>query len=567
MDGTGNLWYTNVMGYGRQAILSGGTACCPIAHVRWPELSSSGFCKLIFNTISKLVVKRTMEQGCGKNGLPWIRRPKKWAGYYMNRQAKKNQDPIINIPKMGAALIAIYILLIILFYWLAGAQLHFRQSRGNFTQPTAEAGTVELCQGAVVEQTFTVNIQRLQSISVQWGTYYRPNSGTVTMELYNLIDNSLVMSQSFDAAAITEGGLTTMSVDTPIETVYGVPLLLRVWADSPAGAAVSPLMSQSVREDGFSLTLNGVPTDGILCFSASGEDYIWTGLHYWEFAAGFGLLLALGIGLVWYRQKKGKHSYVVNALAAMQKYHFLIQQLVSRDFKTKYKRSILGIFWSFLNPLLTMCVQYFVFSTIFKSDVPNFAAYLIIGTVMFSFFSEACGMSLTSILGNAGLITKVYVPKYIYPLTRVMSSLVNLAISLIPMLIVCLMTGVELKKSAILAIYFMLCLVIFSLGFGLLLSTSMVFFRDTQFLWNVFNMMWMYATPVFYPETILAENFKIILQVNPLYHFLKNVRLCILDGISPEPFAYAQCFLIALVMLLIGAVVFRKNQDKFVLYL
>ena len=95
----------------------------------------------------------------------------------------------------------------------------------------------------------------------------------------------------------------------------------------------------------------------------------------------------------------------------------------------------------------------------------------------------------------------------------------------------------------------------------------MVFFRDVQFLWGVLNMVWMYATPIFYPETILPDNFRFILQINPLYHFLKNARICILNGISPEPIVYIQCMLIALVTLVIGAVVFQKGQDKFVLYL
>ena len=225
------------------------------------------------------------------------------------------------------------------------------------------------------------------------------------------------------------------------------------------------------------------------------------------------------------------------------------------------------MFWSFLNPLLTMTVQYFVFSTIFKSDIPNYAVYLLVGIVTFNFFSEACGMSLTSIIGNSGLITKVYVPKYIYPLTRVMSSVVNLVISLIPLLLVSLVTGLQMHRAVILALYFLLCVVIFSLGLGLLLSSAMVFFRDAQFLWNVLNMIWMYATPIFYPESILPEKFRIILKLNPLYHFLKNTRLCILDGISPEPAVYIQCLLMALGALLVGALVFRRTQDRFVLYL
>lgn len=488
----------------------------------------------------------------------------------MGKKTDKVQDKETNMPLLRrlALVLAIgYIAAVILFYFLAGEQLHLRQSRDNLELPAADSGTVELVSGSVVEQRFTTEIQRLEQIDIQWGTYYRPNAGTVLAELIDLRFGTVLLSQSFDAAGIQEGGLTTLTAEAPIEGLYQIPLLLRLTADSQPGAAASPLMNTQGQEEGWELSLNGAPTSGTLCFSLSGTDYIWTGLHYWQFAAAGLALVLLFIAVIWLRVRSGKRSYVVNAAIAVRKYRFLIRQLVARDFRTKYKRSILGMFWSFLNPLLMMLVQYFVFSTIFKSDVPNFAAYLIIGTVMFNFFNEACGMALGSIVGNASLITKVYMPKYIYPLTRVMSSMVNLVISLIPLLIVCVITGVEFHRSALLAFFFLICLTVFSLGLGLLLSAAMVFFRDTQFLWGVLSMMWMYATPIFYPETILPEEFKFILQVNPLYHFLKNTRLCILSGISPEPVVYVQCLLLALGALLIGALVFRKAQDRFVLYL
>lgn len=484
---------------------------------------------------------------------------------YANAQEKKSDTALLR--RLALILVIGYAAAVVLFYFLAGEQLHLRQSRGNLELPAADSGTVELSSGSVVEQRFTTEIQRLERIDIQWGTYYRPNAGIVLAELVDLRSGAVLLSQSFDAAEIQEGGLTTLTAETPIEGLYQVPLLLRLTADSQPGSAASPLMNTQGQEEGWELSLNGAPTAGTLCFALSGTDYIWTGLHYWQFAAvGLGLVL-LFLGVVWLRVRSGKRSYVVNAVIAVQKYRFLIRQLVARDFRTKYKRSVLGIFWSFLNPLLMMLVQYFVFSTIFKSDIPNFAAYLIIGTVMFNFFNEACGMALGSIVGNASLITKVYMPKYIYPLTRVMSSMVNLVISLIPLLIVCIITGVEFHRSAVLALFFLICLTVFSLGLGLLLSAAMVFFRDTQFLWGVLSMMWMYATPIFYPETILPEEFKFVLQVNPLYHFLKNTRLCILSGISPEPAVYVQCLLMALGALLIGALVFRKVQDRFVLYL
>lgn len=484
---------------------------------------------------------------------------------YANAQEKKSDTALLR--RLALILVIGYAAAVVLFYFLAGEQLHLRQSRGNLELPAADSGTVELSSGSVVEQRFTTEIQRLERIDIQWGTYYRPNAGIVLAELVDLRSGAVLLSQSFDAAGIQEGGLTTLTAETPIEGLYQVPLLLRLTADSQPGSAASPLMNTQGQEEGWELSLNGAPTAGTLCFALSGTDYIWTGLHYWQFAAvGLGLVL-LFLGVVWLRVRSGKRSYVVNAVIAVQKYRFLIRQLVARDFRTKYKRSVLGIFWSFLNPLLMMLVQYFVFSTIFKSDIPNFAAYLIIGTVMFNFFNEACGMALGSIVGNASLITKVYMPKYIYPLTRVMSSMVNLVISLIPLLIVCIITGVKFHRSAVLALFFLICLTVFSLGLGLLLSAAMVFFRDTQFLWGVLSMMWMYATPIFYPETILPEEFKFVLQVNPLYHFLKNTRLCILSGISPEPAVYVQCLLMALGALLIGALVFRKAQDRFVLYL
>ncbi|USF26366.1 hypothetical protein N510_001294 [Firmicutes bacterium ASF500] len=489
--------------------------------------------------------------------------------YWMKKRIK-NQDKenhIALLRRLTLSLVIGYIAAVILFYFLAGEQLHLRDSRGNYPLSTADSGTVELVSGSVVEQRFVTEIQRLEQIDIQWGTYYRPNTGTALVELVDLRSGAVLLSQYYDAAGIQEGGLTTLTAEAPLEGLYQAPLLLRVTADSQPGSAVSPLMNTQGQEEGWELSLNGAPTPGMLCFSLSGTDYIWTGLHYWQFAAAGLMLVLLFIAAVWLRVRSGKRSYVVNAVIAVQKYRFLIRQLVARDFRTKYKRSVLGMFWSFLNPLLMMLVQYFVFSTIFKSDVPNFAAYLIIGTVMFNFFSEACGMALGSIVGNASLITKVYMPKYIYPLTRVMSSVVNLVISLIPLLIVCVITGVEFHKSAVLAFFFLVCLTVFSLGLGMLLSASMVFFRDTQFLWGVLSMMWMYATPIFYPETILPEEFKFVLQINPLYHFLKNTRLCILSGISPEPMVYVQCLLMALGALLIGTLVFRRAQDRFVLYL
>lgn len=474
--------------------------------------------------------------------------------------------PQFDLKRVFALCFAVYTVLIIAFYFLAGDQLHFRRSRGEVTMPAAEAGTIELVQGTYVQQTFTAKIQRLESVSVQWGTYYRANAGTVTMALYR--GEELLGQQTFDAAGITEGGVTTLTFDTPLEGLANVPLTLRLWADSTPGSAVSPMMNTSTaQEEGFALDLNGAAADGMLCFSAGGEDYIWTGLHYWEFAAALGLLLASYLFWSYKRWQQGKPSAPVKAVVAVQKYRFLIKQLVDRDFKAKYKRSVLGVFWSFLNPLLNMAVQYVVFSNLFRFDIPYFPVYLLCGNVIFTYFSESCGMALTSIVGNASLITKVYVPKYIYPLTRILSSLINLLISMIPLIAVALISGLLPTPAYILSLYAFVCLALFCLGLGMLLSAAMVFFRDIQFLWGVLTTIWMYLTPIFYPISALPEAAQRIVMMNPLYYYVTFVRTCIIDGVSPEPTMYAQCLLYAIAALVVGAWVFKRNQDKFMLYL
>ncbi|MCI9050986.1 MAG: ABC transporter permease [Lachnospiraceae bacterium] len=244
-----------------------------------------------------------------------------------------------------------------------------------------------------------------------------------------------------------------------------------------------------------------------------------------------------------------------------------MKQLIQRDFKKKYKRSILGIIWSFLNPMSMMVVQYIVFSTIFKSDIENFPVYLLSGTIFFNFFTEAVGEGLNAIVGNASLLTKVYVPKYIYPITKVFSTSINLLISIMPLLVVMIITRQSLTRALFLFPFIIVVLLTFTIGITLILSSAMVFFRDTLFLWGILSMVWMYITPLFYPETIIAERFQIILKINPMYHIIKFVRCIVMNGISPLPEEYGICMLSAIISLLLGIFIFKKTQDKFVLYI
>lgn len=289
--------------------------------------------------------------------------------------------------------------------------------------------------------------------------------------------------------------------------------------------------------------------------------------YYWIVAATLIVIIGFILFTSYRKYAKGQIDFVSSCLLSIKRYKFLISQLVSRDFKSKYKRSIFGIFWSFLNPLLSMIVQFLVFSTIFKADTKNYPVYLISGVVCFSFFNECTTMCLNSIAGNYTLITKVYIPKYIFPLAKTISSSINLAISLVPLLLVTLVTGIQLHLSFFLIIYFLLCLIVFSLGIGMILAALMVFFRDIQFLWTVLITIWNYATPIFYPAEIIPEKYMFIVRFNPLYHFIGCARNCLIDGVSPTAIQYIYCLLFALGSLLIGSFIFKKCQDKFTLYL
>jgi len=247
------------------------------------------------------------------------------------------------------------------------------------------------------------------------------------------------------------------------------------------------------------------------------------------------------------------------------KYKFLLSQLVSRDFKTKYKRSILGILWSLLNPLLVMVVQYMVFSGLFKWDINNYAIYLLSGSVMFNFITESTSQALISITGNAGLITKVYIPKYIFPVSKVLSSLINFFLAFFALIIIVIIQRITPNIYYFAMIYPIICMLLFSVGVSLILSSMMVYFRDTQFLYGIFLTLWTYLTPLFYPESIIPDNFMIIIKMNPMYHYIKYVRMVILDGVLPSLNTHIYCIAFSIISLTVGIFIFKKAQKNFIL--
>lgn len=464
--------------------------------------------------------------------------------------------------------ILLYFLSITVFYLVAGDALYYRQSRGAIHTVEGNAATNEITKGSVVEQSFVSNIDYFEGFTVRLATFGRSNTGDIIVRLIDTNDNEILIEKVLDISLLQDSVFTTITLDK-IESgrrghVFKIQLTSNLSYD---GSAVSAWYKTEESLENGQLSFNGQPINGVLCFDTIGKDIVWTGDHYWPIMVSFGIALLIYCIYIVYKNSIGKRSLVTYILIILSQYRFLIKQLVARDFKVKYKRSFLGMLWSFLNPLLTMSVQYMVFSTVFKADIEYYPVYLLSGIVLFNFFQESTNQALYSIVGNANLITKVYVPKYIYPITKVLSSTVNLIIALLPLLIMIIVTGVPIKISYILLLYILVILFVFSVGIGFILSAAMVFFRDIQFIWSVLSLLWMYATPIFYPESIFPEQFLIALKINPLYYFIKFARIALLEGISPEPVLYVQCAGYAILSLVIGIVVFKKSQDRFILYI
>lgn len=257
----------------------------------------------------------------------------------------------------------------------------------------------------------------------------------------------------------------------------------------------------------------------------------------------------------------------MNIFRNLIKYRYLIRVLVTRDIKIKYRRSVFGVLWSILNPLLMMIITSMVFSTLFRFDLPNYILYLLVGQVVFTFFSESTNFAMWSILGNASLLKKVYVPKYLFPLSRVLSSCVNLIFTIPAVVVMMVYTGASISYSLMSMLFPILSLLIFCIGVGLALSALVVYFRDIAHFYGVLLTGLNYATPIFYPEAIVPEEYKVLLFFNPLYYYLKMFRQVIWQGNIPDMQLMLLCSFMSLFALLIGGVVFKRAQNQFILYM
>lgn len=281
-------------------------------------------------------------------------------------------------------------------------------------------------------------------------------------------------------------------------------------------------------------------------------------------------------------EQRGSMSLFVNAKRerASRKSNnnslYLLYNLVSKDFKLRYRRSVLGVLWSMLNPLLMMIVMALVFTNIFRFqfDMYSFAVYLILGQVFFTIFQDGTSGAIVSIIEAAPLIKKVRVQKIIFPTEKVLFAIVNFCFSLIAVIAVMVFFGMIPTWRIVLIPLLVALLAIFTLGVGYLISALAVFFRDVIHLWGVLTTVWYYFTPIFWPYDALAGNgiswVYILIQFNPMYHFVSCFRQLATGIPLPSDLSisteFMLCIMFSVVTFALGLLVFKKLEKKFILY-
>lgn len=264
-----------------------------------------------------------------------------------------------------------------------------------------------------------------------------------------------------------------------------------------------------------------------------------------------------------YYDSASRPSPLAEEFFALVKYRELIRQFVSRSIKTRYKRSVLGVLWTLLNPLLTMIVLTIIFSQVFRFAIDYYPVYVLSGLVVWNFYSSATSGAMSDMLWSGNLLGRIYMPKSVFAVSAVGTGLVNLLLSLIPVFLIMLVLSVPITSALITLPLSILILAAFSLGMGLMLSTLAVFFGDMEPVYNVLLTIWFYATPIIYPLSMIPR-YEWLIRLNPLYYMLELVREPLYSGVIPEPSVWLIAASLALIAMVIGGYVFTSRANEYV---
>lgn len=253
-------------------------------------------------------------------------------------------------------------------------------------------------------------------------------------------------------------------------------------------------------------------------------------------------------------------------LKKLKQHQFLFTELVKRDFAKKYKRTILGMAWSILSPLLNLLIMWLIFNNFFGNNMDHYVVYLFAGQLVFSYFSDATNLGMNSLVSNAAIFTKVNVPKYLFLFSQNVSSLINFGLTLLVFFTFVAVDGIAFTWKFFLLIYPVICLIIFNVGIGLILSALFVFFRDIQYLWGILTQLIMWLSAVFYTIDGYSYTVQCAFLLNPIYLYIRYFRKIVIDGTIPTPAFHMLAAVYALAAFAIGAYIYKKNNHEFLYY-
>jgi len=266
-----------------------------------------------------------------------------------------------------------------------------------------------------------------------------------------------------------------------------------------------------------------------------------------------------------YDSAKRKHP-AIEELFGIFKYRDLVFQLVRRDIVARYKRSVLGVAWTMLNPLGIMIVMAVVFSNVFDR-VESYPAYLLTGLITWNMFNQSTSQAMNSMVWGSKLLQQIFLPRTSFVLSTILANLVNYFLSLVPLLVIMLFTGVPIRLTILLLPFAVILLLFFSLGVGFTVATLAAFFPDIAEIYPVILRAWLYMTPIIVPTEILRNILDgWLLRLNPLFHILNLIRQVIYYGTLPSALEWGIAILISLITLLIGWTFFCSKADSFAYY-
>ncbi len=296
---------------------------------------------------------------------------------------------------------------------------------------------------------------------------------------------------------------------------------------------------------------------------------VWGDENYSLLRPFFILAAVLLVSELIFLKTKPKEDHIIMATVfqKIKKSKFLFTELAKRDFKQKYKRTVLGMGWSILSPLLTLLVMRLVFTHFFGHSIAHYTTYLFCGNLVYSYFKESTTGGMNALMSNSGIITKVNIPKYMFLLSKNVSSLINFGLSLCVFFIFALVDEIPFGPHFLALLYPIVCLVLFNIGMGLVLSALFVFFRDTSYLYDIFTLLLMYMSAIFYQVDGYSATVQRFFLCNPIYCYIKYFRVVVLGGTIPSFSFHCICAAYALIVLAVGSIVYKKNNQMFLYYM